>query len=255
MWSVLHLFVVGSDSSALAIESAAVFLIDTLKESSQIGKKESAKLKENLGAFPASAASKSCHIIHNIVTLLPEESVLYLIKSLSQPNAGQKLEKEFGAGVKFFAMRNNVAVEPSEDSLVSESDSENESDGLDTFPCEQWKYDPAESASCDSTSDHKVDSLWLRTQFEQLLGDSPGDLSALDLCSAVFDILSSARDDAEIQNELFDLLGFDRFEFIQSLLTNRRKVVEATFESASGFGLKRGECRGHAYANTSIFCN
>ena len=30
--------------------------------------------------------------------------------------------------------------------------------------------------------------------------------------------------------QLFELLGFDRFEFIQSLLQNRRSVIECTLE-------------------------
>ncbi|XP_025099015.1 LOW QUALITY PROTEIN: activating signal cointegrator 1 complex subunit 3-like [Pomacea canaliculata] len=39
-------------------------------------------------------------------------------------------------------------------------------------------------------------------------------------------VLSSSRSNDELQNELFDLLGFDRFELIQSLLENRRSLVK-----------------------------
>ena len=33
--------------------------------------------------------------------------------------------------------------------------------------------------------------------------------------------------------QLFDLLGFDCFELIQSLLENRQSLVEATYKSAT----------------------
>ncbi|KAK2190751.1 hypothetical protein NP493_71g05055 [Ridgeia piscesae] len=58
-------------------------------------------------------------------------------------------------------------------------------------------------------------------------------MSIGEVCATIFDMLSSNRSDTELQNELFDLLGFDCFELIQSLLENRQSLVEATYKSAT----------------------
>ena len=34
--------------------------------------------------------------------------------------------------------------------------------------------------------------------------------------------------------QLFELLGFDRFEFIQDLIQNRRKIIDSSLRSDSG---------------------
>ena len=53
-------------------------------------------------------------------------------------------------------------------------------------------------------------------------------VNSTDMCSVIFDVLSSPRGDEVIQNELFELLGFERFEFIQELLANRHSIVVGT---------------------------
>lgn len=40
-------------------------------------------------------------------------------------------------------------------------------------------------------------------------------------CETIFKILSSDKSDDQLQNELFDMLGFNSFEFISNLLKNR----------------------------------
>ena len=38
---------------------------------------------------------------------------------------------------------------------------------------------------------------------------------------------------------MFDLLGFDRFEFIQELLQHRKELISATFDSVAGMAAKQ----------------
>ena len=224
----------------MGAEAAAVHLVNTLKDSDHIGRAESKILNETIGAFPASAASKCCHIIQNIVSLLPENTFLYLKKILKKPTDGQEKVSEFGVGIKFYAPR----TEPTpHESLISESDSDNE--GACTLESQwltKWEDCTTPESSHGTDLHSEVDNLWLRTQLEKEFGDrSSGDLSVMDLCSVVFDVLSSAKDDAEIQNELFDLLGFDHFEFIQGLLIKRRTIIEATHRSASSLASTKGK--------------
>ena len=81
--------------------------------------------------------------------------------------------------------------------------------------------------SYDSSASAKNIS-WFRQQCEIYFKESDsGDLSVTDMCSALFDILTSPREDSAIQNDLFDLLGFDRIEFIQELLNSRQEIIDS----------------------------
>ena len=68
---------------------------------------------------------------------------------------------------------------------------------------------------------------WLRQQMVDYFNsdDADGGMSIWDLSSTVFETMNSATEDSEMQSELFDLLGFDRFELIQILLKNRKELV------------------------------
>lgn len=48
------------------------------------------------------------------------------------------------------------------------------------------------------------------------------DLSYEGFSRAIFKILCSEKSDDQLQDELFDMLGFNSFEFISNLLTNRQ---------------------------------
>lgn len=51
-----------------------------------------------------------------------------------------------------------------------------------------------------------------------------------DLVNNLIDMLKSSRSNDELQNELFDFLGFDKFEIIQSILQNRKLIVQKVEE-------------------------
>ena len=219
------------------MESATVFVFTTLKDASHIGKIESAKLKSVFGAFPASAATKACHIIQNIILLLPEEC-LALIDKRNEEKHEEPL-KEFGSDIKFAPFKSKVVS--LDDALLSDSEEENVETQMD-FPTIREEQIPLRDTSSAGTNNKdEINGSWLRNQCEHYFGDSSCGVSGLDLCSALFDILSSDRDDEAIQNEVFELLGFDRFEFIQTLLANRHRIVIATSESASDLNEGKGE--------------
>ena len=234
---MLHFFPVGKDSSGEAVESASVFVFTTLKDTSHIGKGESAKLKSVFGAFPASAATKACHIIQSIILLLPEEC-LTIINRRNEEKSEESL-KEFGSDIKFTPFKSKVIS--LDDALLSDSEDENVKNQMGFTVIREEQIPSKDTPSEGANSKDEINGLWLRNQCEHYFGDNSSGVSVLDLCSALFDILSSDRDNAAIQNDLFELLGFDRFEFIEALLANRHRIVIATSESASDLSENRGE--------------
>ncbi|KAL9968716.1 hypothetical protein ACROYT_G020835 [Oculina patagonica] len=231
--------IVGKDSSGEAVESASVFVFITLKDSSHIGKGESAKLKSAFGAFPASSATKACHIIQSIILLLPEECLAVINKRSIEKN--EEPLKEFGSDIKFAPFKSKVIT--LDDALLSDSEDENVENQMG-FPAIKEEQIPSKDMpGGEANSKDEINGSWLRNQCEHYFSDSSSGVSVLDLCSALFDILSSERDNAAIQNDLFELLGFDRFEFIETLLANRHRIVIATSESASDLSESREATR------------
>lgn len=47
-----------------------------------------------------------------------------------------------------------------------------------------------------------------------------------DVIKILVDTLKSTKSDVELQNELFDMIGFDRFELLQQILENRKIIIQ-----------------------------
>lgn len=216
-------------------------MFKTLKEADHIGKTETTQLKSFFGAFPPSSATKACHIVKSIISLLPEDCLAVINKRSEEKQDGEPL-KEFGSDIKFMPVQKR---DPSlDDELLSDSENEEVEQQINLAAIrEETPPDPIKEKASDTANDKDcITGSWLRDQCKLYFADSSSDLSILDLCSAVFDILASDRDDAALQNELFELLGFDRFEFIQTLLVNRYQIVIATSQSAADLTESKGLC-------------
>ncbi|KAG0246557.1 Sec63 Brl domain-containing protein [Mortierella sp. GBAus27b] len=80
-----------------------------------------------------------------------------------------------------------------------------------------------------SLSSVVYDRAWLINQCTthlEAFGDPSMELTPKRLSTDVFTILRSDKQDDDIQMNLVELLGFDNFEFITALLTNRRTIVD-----------------------------
>ncbi|XP_015759124.1 PREDICTED: activating signal cointegrator 1 complex subunit 3-like [Acropora digitifera] len=229
--------IVGKESSADVLEGGTVFIFTTLKHSDLIGNDETKKLKDFFGAFPASAATKACHIVKNLVSLISEDSLALIEKRIEGKQDEQT--KEFGSDIKFMPFQPRVFS--FDDDLLSDSEDEEVEHKISFVPTREEVVSVTETVQTATMNGNEdISSSWLREQCELYFADSSSGLSVLDLCSALFDILASDRDNAALQNELFELLGFDRFEFIQTLLADRHRIVLATSQSASDLTESKG---------------
>lgn len=67
---------------------------------------------------------------------------------------------------------------------------------------------------------------WLENKVTELYKDTP-DISSADIMQSIITLLNSPMTNDDMQNDLFELLGFDKFEFIQELLGHRQDVVNS----------------------------
>ena len=52
-------------------------------------------------------------------------------------------------------------------------------------------------------------------------------MSLSEFCMTLVQLLSSSRSSDDLQAELFDLIGFEKIELIQLILTHRQEIVES----------------------------
>ncbi|XP_071957193.1 activating signal cointegrator 1 complex subunit 3-like [Antedon mediterranea] len=208
---------VGADAVQTLVESTAVFLFETFKDCERVSQKESSALKRMLGPFPASVATKACGIVQSIVKHIPEKVLINLFET--KPDN----RKQFGENIHF------SYDEKTFDLSLFDEESDDES--------AKFEFDMKYSSKMESkvSSALTYDLNWLRSQVKLFFGDDDTTTASIgltvdDLCVKILSDLKSPSSNDELQDVLFGFLGFERFEFIQNLLTNRKHIVEGSNE-------------------------
>lgn len=75
------------------------------------------------------------------------------------------------------------------------------------------------SAKSNRLQAHEIDAFWLQRKLSKIYDDPT---QAQSKVREVLDILKKANDEREVENKLVLLLGFDQFEFIKLLRSNRQ---------------------------------
>ena len=173
-------------------------MFETFTGSDLVTQAHTTKLRGIFGPFPAGAATKACKTANRITDWLPVEAA----ESLLVRGAEAKEEDssaEFGRHIKF------AFPEPPdlEEFDWLDSGSDDESGAKVQF---DMKYISQESKSKSGAGgkDSKMGGHWLRSKVEESFGGPETGLgmSITDLCSHIFEVLSSAKSDDALQNEV-----------------------------------------------------
>ena len=204
MFSALlrRVFTVGAEATSEVSEAGSAMLFETFCGSELVTQRQSGKLRDMFGPFPASLATKACCLVNKMADWLPEQIVDRLIK----PAAIEDSEAvfEFGRNIKF--VFNETQDCDFDDDKFDWLEDEEEDDGPAAGANFDMRYtgDRASNAKSSVTLKANVDVGWLKHQVELYFGDEdkvPG-MSVGDVCATIFDVLSSNRSDTELQNEV-----------------------------------------------------
>ena len=238
-------FSVNEECSHEGAKDSSVFLFDTFKDAEKITSTESIKLKRTFGPYSASLATRAFNAVQNIVQYLPEDNIY------SNKNDTRKFYygKDFKFDINF--------DEKNFEELFGDCDGEPNSKPTEDFLFNSFQQNlhinniaptsvPSKSVASSlnaNAASRKVQNnflnrtvttngtntfstSWLYEQCRDHLKKCPGTFDASDLASAVFEILSSKKTNDSIQNELFELMGFEAFDVIQKILENRELVIQ-----------------------------
>lgn len=215
----------GKDASFEVTKSTAIFLFEMLQEASFVGQPELAKIGETFGPCDRSVIDEAHKLTQVLLSNIPDDE---LNKNLLNSTRKEHI-KAFGEGIKFFYP--NV-VEFETEFTLFEHEIEDEKPKFsfklnteeikaESFKIAQENHDGGAPMQ---DNEHAVVS-WLKRRCDYYFGDTDEHLSSADMCSVIFDLLTSPKGNQEMQNELFELLGFDRFDFIEELLSNREHIL------------------------------
>ncbi|KAL6488712.1 hypothetical protein MHYP_G00024530 [Metynnis hypsauchen] len=222
--------IVGTEFGQDTIESAAVFLFKTFHNKDQVGHEETRAIKQMFGPFPASAAEASCVAVGRLVALLGESHVEAFIQT-------QSSSKTVGHGATFgrnITFSFDSYVLDTQDALPwEEEQGEGRSLDFNSFlnnhvGGRRTEVETVGASSVSALSQSSAESSILRREVEKYLsGGNMGSSSAEELCTSLFEMLSSTKSDDELQNELFEFLGPEGFEMISVLLQRRSDIVDS----------------------------
>ncbi|XP_072535818.1 activating signal cointegrator 1 complex subunit 3 [Salminus brasiliensis] len=222
--------IVGTEHGQDAIESAAVFLFKTFHNKDQVGHEETRAIKQMFGPFPASAVEASCAAVGRLVAQLGESQVEAFIQTQSSFKPVDR-GAAFGRNIAFSF--DSYVIDTQDPLPWEEENFEGRSLDFNSFLNNHAGGRRAEvetvgahseSAPCHSSADAAI----LRREVEKYLsGGNMGSSSAEELCTSLFEMLTSTKSDDELQNELFEFLGPEGFEMISVLLQRRSDIVDS----------------------------
>lgn len=175
------------------------------------------ELKVIFGTVTSQIANKICSIVCDITPLLDDE-VLNFIRNQNSTKSGsmsaQEGGKHWGDHIKCV--------------LPAEKPPDNEMKALQKFVADlpstskslshfSMKYDDNATSQSAIRKDDRMKGLnrsWLLTHIDK------------DLLGSLLSILKSKKNNNELQNEVIEFLGFDKFDVVQTILENRKQIVQ-----------------------------
>ncbi|KAM8954511.1 activating signal cointegrator 1 complex subunit 3 isoform 1-T1 [Pelodytes ibericus] len=220
--------IVGTDHGQEAIESGAIFLLKTLYDKQCVGHEETKAIKQMFGPFPPTSATAACNAAYKVVSQLTENQLEKLVQ-MFQENGGENIVS-FGRNV-IFSFDMYELEEANEMPMNDNIDFENGiSLDFSKFHGNYMERCTNVEQQRHKSNDSDDDGSFFRDEIEKYvlttLQNNSGSPTVDDLCSTLFEMLTSGKSNDELQNELFELLGPEGLSFIEVLLQHRQRIVE-----------------------------
>ncbi|PSN49726.1 Activating signal cointegrator 1 complex subunit 3 [Blattella germanica] len=220
--------IAGDDQGEDVVDGASVFLFRLFLGEYLVLQRHLLLLKQMFGAVSLKLANEACQAVIKISSHLSEECIERLKGEPTLENGVKK--SHFGEDIKFNFQEVHTPC-PNAKFLVDLS----ALTGSEILKDFSMNYDnvAALMTTKEDTKKNQSNSRkngygksWLDQEVQKFYQSSnQSGLSPEEITETIVSMLKSGRSNDELQNELFDLLGFDRFELIQSLLEHRSDII------------------------------
>lgn len=222
--------IAGSESSQEMIEGTAAYLFELFHKSEILSEKQAFQLKKIFGSFPSSIASKASKLVNRMFSWLCEEDQKNLFNE-DKNDVNRPMDKEFGHKIMF------VGFQPlCEKDLIFNFDENSEKHTDLNFTleylkeCENLKKNEnveMPDFSKIHENNKRCDFSWLEKTISQVYGNSQANPlgSIKEIVQTLMTLLNSSKSDDEIQNDLFDYLGYENISLIEIILQKRKEIT------------------------------
>ncbi|XP_073996642.1 activating signal cointegrator 1 complex subunit obelus isoform X2 [Rhodnius prolixus] len=202
------------------VDETAIYLFQLFMHKKKALSKHCSILKLMYTNISYSQVEKICSVVNEIVDELSDECIASISEKLIKPKGRESMNGNinttWGDHIRFnFPSSWN----PPDTSFLTDL-----SQGLNTVESFSMIYNA--TGAPEKKVDNKKNTFgkaWMMKEVEKYCNNSNG-LSSEDICNSITNLLTSNRTNDALQNELFDFLGFDNFEFIQLLLEHRKEI-------------------------------
>lgn len=205
----------GTEENAVLVDEAAIFILRLFLDQKIVMLKHTSRIKKMFGQVPNSLINKMCKLVYEMSNNLNEDCRKYLAESDKENQ--DCIVTIWGRHIKchmpdnltgdFSLLTDLSPVRPAETKSAVQFSMK-----YDSAKFEQQQLHPGPSSS--KTVDEKYNRSWLARQM------SP------DLIDNLIELLKCGKSNDELQCELVDFLGFDKFELIEEVLQNRKTIIE-----------------------------
>lgn len=195
-----------SEESTQLIDDLSVFLLRLFLRQNHVLNKHIAQMK----TFFGEVTSKQTNKIHQLVTVVSTHlgsDAVENLKTLISEDSGETTRPVFGKSIKLVPSA-DYFQDTSFLQDLGPAQSISHNTVIDAF---SMKYEHKAQAE---VSAKKYDRAWLTRSVNS------------DVLEPLIVTLKSQRSNDELQNELFELMGFDKFEIIQEIFENRKSIVK-----------------------------
>ncbi|XP_063225665.1 activating signal cointegrator 1 complex subunit 3 [Bacillus rossius redtenbacheri] len=213
----------GGDQSKEVVDEAAVFLLQSFLGERVVSRKLHLLLKQMFGTVSSNMANKVVSCVSQVTQQL-DDQLIELLKNGEQTEPKRKM---FGAEMEYNP--DDLRVPYIDTSFLIDLSSRVGVKTVREFSMDYDNMAASLSAREGVKKPQKKNGFgraWLETELTKFYSThNPVGLSVEEFLDSIITLLKSGRSNNELQNELFDLLGFNMFELIQILLEHRNDIV------------------------------
>ncbi|KAH9644006.1 hypothetical protein HF086_004267 [Spodoptera exigua] len=214
------------DQSDEIIEDAAVLTLRMFLDQDIVMLKHMSQLRQTFGTVLSATANKICEIVTKISEQLSDNTKDYIRTEEAESN--KENIKLWGDHIQC----HYIPYKPVKKPLAKLTSKPATASAFVTDFSMKYDSDRAAKATAGPSKvtapipESKYGKTWLETKVKEQY-ENVAEISSVDILQSIITLLNSPRTNDEMQNDLFELLGFDKFEFIQEILEHRQDIINS----------------------------
>lgn len=216
----------GDDESPAVIDDSAIFLFRFFLNVNIVMVRHMSELKLIFGKMTPQHANKICSVVCDLKAILSDELIQVIQEKSNDANDGGRAKApmdakktRWGENIKINLSKSDVMDASDWDSIeqlqqfdvLSAATAMDEGSISNSF---SMRYDQEAIKQSNQSTKPTFNRAWLLAQINN------------DVVEPLLSVLKSKKSNAELQNELIELLGFDKFETLELILEHRPEILK-----------------------------